>query len=334
MQAPFVQTFGTGGHALPAGAQITFLRDQGRASLGAGLAVAGALAVPVQMNGQAIAGSQVPIGLQVSGMLLAPQRLVPGMQSPPQLPLEQTLGQTSAVHPGAVLVAGLGGQVVRAAAALSAGLAHAGALAHAAADVRAGHGVRDPLALGVAGLGGLFGPAVLAVRACTCRRRRPRCRLPGRSPSSPMRRRRCTPPRRRRCNGSRRHYRLGHPCRPGRDHHRAPGSGDRRVHAPPCPPPPFPRRFHLYRLRFRRPSSTSARTAATGSSRRLAPPAPSALSTLFGSYLFGSAQLTHPSATTKTMHPVDARGRRPTCSYRHHCGPPAAAHSSGKSEQR
>lgn len=33
------------------------------------------------------------MGLQVWGVLLAPQRLAPGMQSPPQLPLLQTLGQ-------------------------------------------------------------------------------------------------------------------------------------------------------------------------------------------------------------------------------------------------
>jgi hypothetical protein len=48
----------------------------------------------MQMKGQVMAGSQVPIGLQASWTLLAPQRLVPGEQTPPQLPLEQRLGQT------------------------------------------------------------------------------------------------------------------------------------------------------------------------------------------------------------------------------------------------
>ena len=48
---------------------------------------------PLQMYWQAVPGSQVPIGLQVCGVLLAPQRLVPGMHSPPQLPLEQTFGR-------------------------------------------------------------------------------------------------------------------------------------------------------------------------------------------------------------------------------------------------
>jgi hypothetical protein len=47
----------------------------------------------LQTKGQGGPGSQVPIGLQVSEVLFAPQRLLPGMQVPPQLPLEQTLGQ-------------------------------------------------------------------------------------------------------------------------------------------------------------------------------------------------------------------------------------------------
>jgi hypothetical protein len=46
------------------------------------------------MYWQAVPGSQVPIMLQDCGVLLAPQRLLAGMHSPPQLPLEQTFGQT------------------------------------------------------------------------------------------------------------------------------------------------------------------------------------------------------------------------------------------------
>jgi hypothetical protein len=49
---------------------------------------------PLQTYWQAAPGSQVPMALQVSGMLLAPHRLAPGMQTPPQLPLEQTFGHT------------------------------------------------------------------------------------------------------------------------------------------------------------------------------------------------------------------------------------------------
>jgi hypothetical protein len=36
----------------------------------------------------------VPIGLQWDGVLAAPHLLLPGMHDPPQLPLEQSIGQT------------------------------------------------------------------------------------------------------------------------------------------------------------------------------------------------------------------------------------------------
>jgi len=39
-------------------------------------------------------GSQVPIGLQVSGVVLAPHWVLPGVQEPPQLPFEQRFMHT------------------------------------------------------------------------------------------------------------------------------------------------------------------------------------------------------------------------------------------------
>jgi hypothetical protein len=50
----------------------------------------------VQMNAHCWPGSHVPLALQVSGVWLAPHCLALGGQEPPQLPLEQMLGQAVA----------------------------------------------------------------------------------------------------------------------------------------------------------------------------------------------------------------------------------------------
>ena len=50
---------------------------------------------PAQMYWHPCPGSHLPMGLHACGVLFAPHLLAPGMHSPPQLPLEQTFGQTA-----------------------------------------------------------------------------------------------------------------------------------------------------------------------------------------------------------------------------------------------
>ena len=229
-----------GGHALPATVLVALLGDQRRAALGAWLTFAGAVGAHADERAGHRRFPGAHWRCRSPGRCWRRSAWCSGMQSPPQLPLEQRFGQTmpftQAPFSSQVWVVRLFGPLQR----FAAGLAHAGALAHAAADVRAGHGVRDPLALGVAGLGRLVGPAVLAVRACTCRRRRPPCRRPRRSPSSPRRRRPCRP--RRPCphSGWRRRYRQ----RP------LPTQGRRQCRRPNRPPAHRPKWSRLHRLWF------------------------------------------------------------------------------------
>jgi hypothetical protein len=93
VHAPFMQRLGQAGMLCqrPFASHSCGIRAEHR--LAPGLH-SPAQAVPMQMNSQVIAGSQVPLSPQDSWTLLAPQRLVFGAQSPPQLPLEQRFGQT------------------------------------------------------------------------------------------------------------------------------------------------------------------------------------------------------------------------------------------------
>ena len=117
---------------------------------------------PPHTNGQRVPGSQVPMGLQVSGMSVR-QRFWPGMHDPPHDPLEQRFWQAvSPTHaPFSLQVSGTSGLLGLQRLPPGTQLPVHSPLAVQTNSQRA---AAHPGALGAAALGRLVGPAVLLAR--------------------------------------------------------------------------------------------------------------------------------------------------------------------------